>query len=719
MAGGFPKAGAVAIRADFGVFGIRFGAAFFLVNLGFRFGVERFAVVFARDDVAVSPAGFAPAAGGVEREVAGVEFVEGLAGGGGDSGCREGGELAFGREGAEGAFAVLQGPGNDFGRVFLASDGAGDEVDVVGFVASEGLEIFGFNEFAIDEDFIHARAGGGFGVFLVEAFAAAEDGGEEAEGFVFGEELAELLSDRFGRLGNDGFAGLRAMLHADFGVEEAEEVEDLGDGADGGFTAAAGDALFDGNGGWEAFDEIEVGLFQLARKLAGVGRHRVEKAPLAFCEEDVEGEGGLTAAGESGDDDKFVEGDVERDVFEVVVAEAGEGDLRFFGGFFASYFFGQGVGRGEGFAGFGFAFGELFGGAGEGDLSPFGAGVGADLDDVVGVFNDVELVFDDEEGVAGVGEAMEDAEEDFDVSEVKSGGRLVEDEEGVDAAFGVGEELAEFEALGFASGEGVEWLAEAEVAESSVDEGAEGVLGFGDVELFLARGDFEGVEEFESFGGGELENLSDGAAVKCDVLGGLGEAGAFALGAGEVEVGEKLHFDLFEAVAGTALAASGAGVEGKVSGGEFAGFGGGGEGEELADVLEGAEEDGGSGTRGAGERGLVDELHAGEFVESGDLGGRGFFVGDEAEVAGEIVVDDGVGQGGFSGSGNSGECDEDAEGDVDVEVFDVVDRGAGDGELGLGLAVGFGDGDGFGAVEIGERLALLALGGGDFEGGGL
>ena len=152
------------------------------------------------------------------------------------------------------------------------------------------------------------------------------------------------------------------------------------------------------------------------------------------------------------------------------------------------------------------------------------------------------------------------------------------------------------------------------------------------------------------------------------------------------------------------MAASGAGVEGKVSRGELAGSRGRGEREELTDVFKSAEENGGGGARGAGERRLIDELYAGEFVESGDFGGGRFFVGDDAEMAGKVVVDDGVGERRFPGSGNAGEGDEDAEGDFDVEVFDIVDRGAGDGEVGLGLAVGFGNGDGFGAVEVGEGL---------------
>jgi len=82
VAGGFAEAGTEAIGADFGVGGVGFGAAFFLVDFSLGFGVESLAVVSAGDDVAVSPAGFTPASWGVEREVAGVEFVEGLTGGG-------------------------------------------------------------------------------------------------------------------------------------------------------------------------------------------------------------------------------------------------------------------------------------------------------------------------------------------------------------------------------------------------------------------------------------------------------------------------------------------------------------------------------------------------------------------------------------------------------------------------------------------------------------
>ena len=38
-------------------------------------------------------------------------------------------------------------------------------------------------------------------------------------------------------------------MDTEFGIEEAEKMVDFGDGADGGFSAATGDALLDGDGG--------------------------------------------------------------------------------------------------------------------------------------------------------------------------------------------------------------------------------------------------------------------------------------------------------------------------------------------------------------------------------------------------------------------------------------------------------------------------------------
>lgn len=58
------------------------------------------------------------------------------------------------------------------------------------------------------------------------------------------------------------------------------------------------------------------------------------------------------------------------------------------------------------------------------------AAVGAEVDDIVGNFDDVEIVFDDDDGVALLDEAVENGDEFCDVVCVKSGGRFVEDVDG-------------------------------------------------------------------------------------------------------------------------------------------------------------------------------------------------------------------------------------------------------------------------------------------------
>ena len=116
--------------------------------------------------------------------------------------------------------------------------------------------------------------------------------------------------------------------------------------------------------------------------------------------------------------------------------------------------------------------GDVFGGA-FGD--EFAAGVAAlrsEVDDPVGGFDDVEVVFDDDDGVAGIGQALEDLDELAGVGKVEAGGGFVEDVDGL-AGGALGEFGGELDALGFATGKGSGGLAEADVAEADIDEGAE------------------------------------------------------------------------------------------------------------------------------------------------------------------------------------------------------------------------------------------------------
>ena len=74
---------------------------------------------------------------------------------------------------------------------------------------------------------------------------------------------------------------------------------------------------------------------------------------------------------------------------------------------------------------FGYELGRALGD----ELAAVFAGFGAEVEDPVGGFDDVEVMLDDEQGVAGVDEFLEDREQAFDVGEVEAGGGLVEDEE--------------------------------------------------------------------------------------------------------------------------------------------------------------------------------------------------------------------------------------------------------------------------------------------------
>lgn len=69
--------------------------------------------------------------------------------------------------------------------------------------------------------------------------------------------------------------------------------------------------------------------------------------------------------------------------------------------------------------------GDLFGGAGEDNLTAGTTAFGAHIDDVVGGHDDVEIVLDDHYGVAALHEAVEYTEQHADIFKMQTGGGLV------------------------------------------------------------------------------------------------------------------------------------------------------------------------------------------------------------------------------------------------------------------------------------------------------
>ena len=197
---------------------------------------------------------------------------------------------------------------------------------------------------------------------------------------------------------------------------------------------------------------------------------------------------------------------------------------------------------------------DLFGGAFGDDAAAALAAFGAEVDDPVGVADDVEVVLDDDDGVAEVGEAVQDFEELADVVEVEAGGGLVEEVEGA-AGLALGELAGELHALGFAAGERGGGLAEVDVAEADVDEGLEFLAGLGNV-----------AEDGKRVFDGEVEDVGDGVAVEFDSEGFLIVTAAVTDFALDVDVGEEVHFDAALAFTLAGFAAAALNVEGEAAG---------------------------------------------------------------------------------------------------------------------------------------------------------
>ncbi len=110
------------------------------------------------------------------------------------------------------------------------------------------------------------------------------------------------------------------------GQKNLRVIGDLRHRADRGAGGFDGVALFDGDGGGNAFDAVRLGLVHAVEELAGIGRKGLDIAALALGKEGVKGQGTLARAAQAGDDDQLAERHVEIEVFQVVLPDAPQAD---------------------------------------------------------------------------------------------------------------------------------------------------------------------------------------------------------------------------------------------------------------------------------------------------------------------------------------------------------------------------------------------------------
>lgn len=104
---------------------------------------------------------------------------------------------------------------------------------------------------SIDTDANETVLGKLFEFLAISTFAAADDRREDHDAVIRLTKFAmkDGLDNLFGGLAGDGLAAIGTMRNADGGVDDAEVVVNLGDGANRGARGARGGFLLDGDGG--------------------------------------------------------------------------------------------------------------------------------------------------------------------------------------------------------------------------------------------------------------------------------------------------------------------------------------------------------------------------------------------------------------------------------------------------------------------------------------
>src|SRR5208282_4275524 len=110
--------------------------------------------------------------------------------------------------------------------------------------------------------------------------------------------------------------------------------------------------------------------------------------------------------------------------------------------------------------------GYLFGRAGGDDFAALIAAFGTKINEPIGAFDDVKIVFNDEKGAAGFEEFAESGEQLVDIVKVEAGGGLVQDVKNA-AIFRARKVGGELEALRFAAGKRGGRLAEAQITKTN------------------------------------------------------------------------------------------------------------------------------------------------------------------------------------------------------------------------------------------------------------
>src|SRR5437867_2061091 len=308
------------------------------------------------------------------------------------------------------------------------------------------------------------------------------------------------------------------------------------------------------------------------------------------------------------------------------------------------------------------------------DLTAFLTALGPEVDHVIRGLDHVQMVLDDQDGVAGVDQAVEHAQELLDVVEMEPRRRLVQDVEHL-AGRPRAQLGGDLEPLRLAARQRRRRLTEPEIAEADGLQGSQATREAG-----------LGGEEVDRLVDRHLEHVAHAPAAKPHAEDVCAVAPPLALGAGDVHVFEEVHLELLEAVALTRLAAPARHVEGERAGVEAERLRPRERREELADLVERLHVGDRVGAGGAPDRFLIDEADALQVLGAGQrvVGAGRREVGLEGARDGPIERV--VHEGGLARARDARHDRERVQGDADRHVLEVVLARAHEGKLAAAAA---------------------------------
>ena len=186
---------------------------------------------------------------------------------------------------------------------------------------------------------------------------------------------------------------------------------------------------------------------------------------------------------------------------------------------------------------------------------------GAHVDDIVCRFDNIEVVLDDNCGIAPFDKFAEDLCQLGNIVKMEAGCRFVKNIDRLSGAL-AGKFCGKLDPLGFSAGKLRGGLAELDIPQADIVES---------LDLALDRGDIlkKGQRLFDR----HFKDIRDIFTLVTDLQGLTVVAFSVAYFAGNIDVRQEVHFDLDNAVSGAGLAPSALHVEGKTAFGITAGAG--------------------------------------------------------------------------------------------------------------------------------------------------